>query len=177
MGTMRCVKVLFIFFFVISCNEYINYDDSFGSILIKDWNFSRCPKEITFEIYEKNSNLKKVIDTIFDIDIYNDNCHPKYNKFNKIIKTSTYNKQILLSSYTRYKGQINYDMRLIIDDSIEYKITDIKTKIDTTFKAFSIGRKYYINNSIYSMKVNNQKVENESADIVLLAKLGKIIKK
>lgn len=80
-----------------------------------------------FEKYEKKSNFKNLIDSTSGFDI-NINCLPKYDKFNNIIPTSPYNDQMILTPYVPYNGKINYDIKLVIDDSLVYKITDITYK-------------------------------------------------
>jgi hypothetical protein len=116
-----------------------------------------------------------MIDSSSDFDL-NSNCLAKYNKHNERVKTSTYNEQLILSPFINYKGKINYDIRLIIDDSIEYKITDIESKRDTTHRTFTLGRKYYIDNKICKMNVNGHKLHNDSGSFEISATISKIIK-
>jgi hypothetical protein len=86
--------------------------------------------------------------------------------------------QRLFTPDSLYKGKINYDIRIVIDDSLEYNITDVKTRKDTTKYVFTLGRKYYIDNIIYSMIINGHQYNNESMNnITIITKLGKIIKK
>lgn len=178
MDISKYISLLSFIFLFTSCNEYFNDDYSFQGIHLKDWNSSSCPKKITFEKYVKNSNFKNLIDTNSDFDI-NSNCLPKYDKYNKKVKTSTYNEQLILSPYVLYKGEINYDIRLVIDDSLEYKITDIQSHRDTTLYVFTLGRKYYIDNRIHSMIINGYKSDNKDAknNIRIPTKIGMIIKK
>ncbi|WP_316633027.1 hypothetical protein [uncultured Flavobacterium sp.] len=176
MDTLKCFSLICLCFLVTSCNEYFNEDYSFQGIYLKKWKSSICPKKVILEKYVKKSNFKELIDSSSDFDI-NSNCLPKYDKNNRQVKTSTYNEQLYISPYIIYKGKINYDIRLIIDDSLEYKITNIESKRDTTLYVFTLGRKYYIDNSIYKMTVNGNKLKNESATLEIPTEFGRIIKK
>ncbi|MDA6070063.1 hypothetical protein NJT12_10580 [Flavobacterium sp. AC] len=162
MGTLKYFSYLSFILLFISCNEYNDERHSFNTILLQQWNFSNCPKKIIFEKYLKNSNFKNIIE--------------KDSSFNIIC--DSINKQIIISPYEPYIDKINYDIKLIIDDDIEYEIKDIKSKLDTSFYSFSVGRKYYINYSIYSMTVNgNKSIQNNDVNIVISANDGTIKKK
>lgn len=77
---------------------------------------------------------------------------------------------------TIHKGKINYDTKIIIDDSIEYKITEIFDKIDTLHVG---GNKFVIMNNIKSLVINGKKMDNENAplNLEIPTNIGKIIKK
>ncbi|MCV9930831.1 hypothetical protein OIU80_00920 [Flavobacterium sp. LS1R47] len=167
MDTLKCFSLVCIILLFTSCDEYYKEDYSFDGIYLREWDSSICPKKIVFEKYAKNSNLKNLIqkDSNFNIE----GCNRSKSKFNQRIFTPS----------TLYSGQINYDIKLIIDDSLQYEITNIKSKLDTTSFTFTLGRKYYIDNRIYSMMVNGHKLDNKDAknNIWIPTKIGKIIKK
>jgi hypothetical protein len=164
---LRFISVISFFYLFTSCNEYYKNDYSFDGIYLREWKSSICPKKIVFEKYVKNSNLEKLIqkDSSFNIE----GCDRINSKFNQRIFTTS----------VLYSGQINYDIRLNIDDSLEYEITDIKSKLDTTHFTFTLGRKYYIDNRIYSMIINGHKLNNKDAknNMRIPTKIAKFIKK
>lgn len=125
-----------------------------------------CPRKIIFERYTKNSNFKNLIDINYDFDI--EDCDSIYIKSN----------QRILRPNFPVKGQIDYDIRLIVDDSLEYEIIDINGKIDTVTSG---GRPhdFVIMNNIKSLVVNGQKLDDTKAplNIDIPTKLGKFIKK
>ncbi|MCV9930840.1 hypothetical protein OIU80_00965 [Flavobacterium sp. LS1R47] len=178
MDTLKFISLLGLVFLFTSCykNEYKKSEDSFQNIYLREWNSSICPQKVVFEKYKKNSNFKNLINGSSDFDI-NSNCLPKYDKFNKKVPTSTYNDQMVLTPYIFFTGQINYDIRLVIDDSLEYKITAIQDEIDTI--ADRGRKKWIIMNNIKSLVVNGHKLDNKNAplSIEIPTKIGKIIKK
>ncbi|KQB37107.1 hypothetical protein [Flavobacterium aquidurense] len=167
MDTLRFISVISLFYLFTSCNEYYKNDYSFDGIYLREWNSSICPKKIVLEKYVKKSNFKKLIqkDSSFNIE----GCDRTNSKFN----------QRIFTPFNLYSGQINYDIKLIIDDSLEYEITDIKSKLDTTHFTFALGKKYYIDNRIYSMIINGHKLHNKDAknNIRVPTKIAKFIKK
>ncbi|MCV9930833.1 hypothetical protein OIU80_00930 [Flavobacterium sp. LS1R47] len=86
--------------------------------------------------------------------------------------------QRILRPNIEFVGPINYDIRLIIDDSIQYRITDVVNKIDTVFSGGRPGD-FIIMNNIKSLVVNGHKLDNKNASlsIEIPTKIGKIIKK
>jgi hypothetical protein len=179
MVKFKFITTFCIVFIFISCHEtkYATKDQSFNNIYLRGWNSTRCPSKIVFEKYEKKSNFKNLIDSTSGFDI-NINCLPKYDKFNNIIPTSPYNDQMILTPYVPYNGKINYDIKLVIDDSLVYKITDIKDGIDTVSARSGPG-KWIIMNNIKSLVVNGKKLDNKNTplSIEIPTKLGKVIKK
>lgn len=156
-------------FLFISCNnksEYSKDDSSFYGIYLKEWNSLLCPKKILFEKYEKNSSFKIIIrgDTRFNIE----GCENEVKEINQRIFTP-------IVSYT---GKIDYDIKLIIDDSLEFKITSIDNKIDTVFSGGRPGD-FIIMNNISSFIVNGYKVDNSKTplNIEIPTKTGKVLKK
>jgi hypothetical protein len=107
MGTLRFISVISFFYLFTSCNEYYKNDYSFDGIYLREWNSSVCPKKIVLEKYIKESNFKKLIqkDSSFNIE----GCDGTKSKFN----------QKIFTPFNLYSGQINYDIKLIIDDSLE----------------------------------------------------------
>lgn len=167
MDTLKYISLGCISLLMFSCNEYFNKNYSFQSIYLKDWNSSICPNKIVYERYEKNTNFKKMIDSFSDFEIRD--CESEMQKYN----------QRLFTPNTLFEGQINYDIRIVIDDSLEFKITDVRNVRDTTKYVFTLGKKYYIDNAIYSMRVNGYLSNNikSKRNIELKTKLGKLIKK
>lgn len=178
MDTLKYISLAGLICFFTSCyrDEYIKNEESFFSIYLKEWNSTICPEKIVFEKYEKNSNFKNLIDRNSDFDI-NSNCLPKYDKSNKKVPISTYNDQIVLTPYIFFTGEINYDIKLTINDSLEYKIIAIQDEIDTI--ADRGRKKWIIMNNIKSLVVNGHKLDNTKAplNIDIPTKIGKIIKK
>ncbi|TDW51755.1 hypothetical protein EV144_101432 [Flavobacterium sp. 270] len=166
MAISKYLKLGSVFLLLTSCSEYFNQDYSFQGIYLKEWNSSVCPKKIVYEKYERKTNFTKIINSYSDFEIRD--CESQVLKYN----------QRLFTPITLYKGQINYDIRLIIDDSLEFKITNIHTIRDTTKYVFTLGKKYYINNTICSMIINGHHSDNKDAknNIVILTKLGNVIK-
>lgn len=125
-----------------------------------------CPKKVTFGKYVKNTDFNDLINN--DLDFYVRDCDSIYASFN----------QRILSPNVAYIGQINYDIKLVIDNSLEYKITDIKDGIDTISLRSGPG-KWIIMNNIKSFIVNGHKLDNKNApfSIDIPTKLGKVIKK
>ncbi|MFD2940663.1 hypothetical protein [Flavobacterium notoginsengisoli] len=166
MDTLKCFSLMLISLLLISCNEYIDRDYSLQGIYLKEWNSSICPKKVVYEEYIKNTNFKKIIYTHSSFEIRD--CEIEMHKYNQRLFTPK-----ILTNKT-----INYDIRIVIDDSLEYKITDIKSRRDTTKYVFALGRKCYIDNTIYSMLVNDHQYDNKKSinNIVLITKSGRIIK-
>lgn len=174
MATLKYLRLSVLVLLFYNCDEYNNNDDSFSGIYLNDWNSSVCPKKIIFEKYVKKSNFKSLIECSSDFDI---ECNIKYDKFNNKIITPKSKEDRLLTPYVSYKGIINYDVRLVINDSLEFKITDIKTKKHTNVRSFSISKKHYTSNILNSIVVNGYKLNNDSRDFLIPTKLGKVIKK
>jgi hypothetical protein len=86
--------------------------------------------------------------------------------------------QNFIQKNIEFVGPINYNIRLIIDDSIQYRITDVVNKIDTVFSGDRPGD-FIIMNNIKSLVVNGHKLDNENVplSIEIPTKIGKIIKK
>ncbi|OXG09018.1 hypothetical protein BC749_103175 [Flavobacterium araucananum] len=168
MDILKFTSICFFVFILTSCheNKYKKSDKSFQGIYLREWNSLICPKKIVFEKYIKNSNFKKMIESDSNFDIKG--CERTESKFN----------QRILKPNVSYTGQINYDIKLIIDDSLVYKITDIKDGIDTVL-GHSGPRKWIIMNNIKSLVINGHKLDNKKAalNIDIPTKLGKVIKK
>lgn len=77
-----------------------------------------------------------------------------------------------------YSGHINYDIKLIVDDSLEYKITNIQDKLDTISGKSGRG-KWIVMNNIKSLVINGHRIDNTKTPLNfdIPTKLGKIIKK
>lgn len=167
METLRFVS-LSIFFILLNCKrlEYTKVDNSFYDIYLRKWNSSICPKKIVLEKYVKNSNFKILTSSYSDFKVLDcDSIHFKFN-------------QRILRPNVAFIGSINYDIRLIIDDSIQYKITDVINKIDTVFSGGRPGD-FIIMNNIKSLVINGHRLDNKNAplSIEIPTKLGKVIKK
>lgn len=144
---------------------YKKSDESFQVICLKNWNSIICPKKVIFERYEKETFFKKLIDKNSNFEI--GDCAPIYKEL----------EQRTISPAIPYVGKINYDIKLIIDDSLEYKITAIQNKVDTVF-AGGKGN-FIIMNNIKSLVINGHKIDNKNTqlNIEIPTQLGKIIKK
>ncbi|OMQ13184.1 hypothetical protein [[Flexibacter] sp. ATCC 35103] len=176
MDTLKFISAIVISFFLINCRQitYEKSDESFYYIVLEKWNSSKCPKKIVYERYVKNSNFKNKIKSDSDFTI---NCDDE----------SANNNQRIIFPNKNYIGKVDYDIRLIIDDSIEYKITEIQSKIDTVFLGGRPGD-YTIMNSIKSLNINEHQLDNSivkqsvihiprKVSIYIPTKIGKIIKK
>ncbi|OMQ13185.1 hypothetical protein [[Flexibacter] sp. ATCC 35103] len=141
-------------------------DESFHSIYMRDWKTSVCPKKVVLEKYMKNTDFKKLLSSDSDFDIRN--CDSIYASLN----------QRIISPNVTYIGQINYDIKLVIDDSLVYRITDIKDGIDTVSGRSGPG-KWIIMNNIKSLVINGHKLDNSKTPLSfnIPTKLGKVIKK
>jgi hypothetical protein len=168
MGTLKFISLEGFIFLFASCykTEYKQSDESFHGIYLLEWNSTVCPKKIVLEKYVKKSNFKKLIESDSNFDV--EGCEKTASKFN----------QRILTPDVSYKGQINYDIKLIIDDSIVYNLTDIKDGIDTLSVRSGLG-KFLIMNNIKSIVVNGHKLDNTKApfNIDIPTKLGKVMKK
>lgn len=167
MDTLKCISLL-MFIILLNCKrvEYTKVDKSFYDIYLREWNSSICPKKIVFARYVKNSNFKNLINQYSDFEVKDcDSIHLKFN-------------QRILRPNVVLVGSINYDIRLIIDDSIYYNITNIVNEIDTVFSGGRPGD-FTIMNNIKSLVVNGYKLNNKNAplSIEIPTKLGKVIKK
>lgn len=169
MDILKCTSL--VFFLLLGCkkNTYTNDNNSFNTIIMTQWNSPACPKKIMYERYVKNSNFKTKIktDSVFDrSDCENDN--KSYNQ-------KTFVPYILGTDQRFILGSINYDIRLVFDDSLEFKITSIKNKIDT-IPDYPRGHFIVINN-ISSLIVNGHKLENSDSpsNMKISTKLGNII--
>lgn len=147
MDTLRHIKLISLCFLLCNCRriEYIKSDETFHFIMFYQWNSSKCPKRVTYERFIKNSKFTNKI--ISDTD-FNINCNEK----------PPYNHRIIFPNKP-YSGPINYDINLIVDDSIEFKITSIENRIDTVFLGGRPGD-LVIMNSIKSLIVNGHKLDN-----------------
>ncbi|MXO05631.1 hypothetical protein [Flavobacterium sp. HBTb2-11-1] len=167
MDTSKYFSILLIFVFF-NCKrvEYIKEDKSFYDIYLRGWKSSVCPKKIVFEKYVKNSNFKNFIGSYSDFEI--GDC----DSINKELN------QRIISPNKAFLGSINYDIRLIINDSLEYKITMIDNKVDTVFSGGRQGD-FIIMNNIKSFEINGNKLDNKNAplSIEIPTNLGLILKK
>lgn len=167
MDILKCISLLSISILLISCkkNTYKKSNESFQVICLKNWESDICPKKVVLERYNKKTYFKELIDKNSDFEI--EDCEPLYASL----------KQRTINPNVPYLGKINYDIRLIIDDSLEYKITEIQNKVDTVF-AGGKGN-FVIMNNIKSFVVNGHKLDNKNAplSIEIPTKLGKTIKK
>jgi hypothetical protein len=168
MGISRFSSLLVFIFLTTGCyiDKYTEYKESFFSIYLKEWNSTICPKKIAFEKYVKNSNFKELIESNSDFEIKG--CEKTESEFNQRIFTPN----------TFYIGEINYDIKLIIDDSLEFKITNIQNKLDTVAEKAG-PKKWIIMNNINSLIVNGYELDNTKTplNIWIPTKLGKIIRK
>jgi hypothetical protein len=164
-GISKCLSIS-LFFIFLNCRrvEYAKEDKSFYDIYLRGWKSSVCPKKIVLEKYKKNSNFKNLIDSYSDFEI--GDCDSIYTESN----------QRILSPNKAFLGSINFDIRLIIDDSLEYKITMIDNKIDTVFSGGRPGD-FIIMNNIKSLVVNGHKLDNKNAplNIEIPANIGLVI--
>ncbi|TDW51756.1 hypothetical protein EV144_101433 [Flavobacterium sp. 270] len=173
MDTLKYISLIVLLIFI-NCKRitYTKDNSSFDNIILRDWNSSICPKKIIYERYVKNSNFKKLIktDSIFDTR----DCEEGYKTFNQRVLIP-----YILGTEQRFiTGKIDYDVRLVLDDSLEFKITFINNKIDTVFSGGRPGDLIIMNN-IKSLIVNGYKLDNTKSplNIDIPTKLGKIIKK
>jgi hypothetical protein len=166
MDILKYTKLLILTFFFISCHKttYKKSNESFYQIYFRNWNSSVCPKKMIFEIYKKNSKFEKLIKRDSDFEI--SGCDSSESRFNQRIFTPN----------VAYIGEMNYDIKLIVDDSIEYKITQIESKIDTVYAR---GHAFVIMNNIKSLDINGHKLDNKNAplSIEIPTKIGLVIKK
>ncbi|MCV9930839.1 hypothetical protein OIU80_00960 [Flavobacterium sp. LS1R47] len=176
MGILKYISLVGLSILLVNCRRitYEKSDVSFYYIVLDQWNSSICPKKVVYERYVKNSEFKNKIKSYSDFVI---NCNDK---------SIAYNQRILFPN-EMFVGRINYDIRLVIDDSIEYKIVDIHDRIDTVFLGGRPGD-YVIMNSIKSLAVNGHQLDNTIAKptvihtprevtIEIPTKIGEIIKK
>ncbi|MGN7808710.1 hypothetical protein [Flavobacterium sp. 22076] len=167
MDILKFISVLLLLFFF-SCKRitYTKKEDSFYGIHLKEWNSSICPKKVIYERYQKKSNFLKKIKTDSNFEVRD--CDSLYKPSNQ---------RVFIPS-VKFTGQIDYDIRLVIDDRIEYKITSIDNKIDTVFYGGHPGDLTIMNN-IRSLVVNGYKLDNSNTplNIFIPTNLGKVIKK
>ncbi|MBE8724251.1 hypothetical protein [Flavobacterium hungaricum] len=167
MGILKYIS-LFSFFIFLGCKNitYTSINDSFYGIYLKDWNSSLCPKKAVYQRYVKGSNFKEMIISNSDFDI--GDCEDIYKSTNQRIFTPK----------KSYNGIIDYDIRFIINDSLEYKITSIDNNIDTIFSGGRPGD-FIIMNNIKSFIVNGHKVDNSETplNIFIPTKFGKVLNK
>lgn len=63
------------------------------------------------------------------------------------------------------EGVVTSDIKLIVNDSIEFQISDVVTVKDTIVRTFTLSKRYYVSNMIKSFKLNGEYVDNDDYQI------------
>lgn len=118
MDTLKYIKnmlFLLLLFNLYSCHND-NREFVKSEIWIWDWNDSSIPKKAYLLRYENESSYGKLLDTY-----KNDVLKIKFDTLNK--------KKYLLLNFKNPQSKLatQFDYKLIIDDTIQYKILDFKT--------------------------------------------------
>lgn len=136
--------------FFLSCDKYYNSQESFDRILLKK-NTDIYIKKVELFKYKKNTSFNILESRGLEFEIFND----------------TINNELYLNPKFDNQGVINSDLLLLINDSLEIRISDIKTIRDTVVKSFTLSKRFYIENKIYSFKLNHQTIINDDYSISL----------
>lgn len=151
--------------------------DSFY-VLLSGLTFIGC----NFDKYEYNTNLFDVIvitdwkkeKSIYDIELtFNKEKDTMVLGFQDFkLFQDTINQSILIEPIKKQEITHNFSMSLLINDSIKYDFQNIEIVKDTTYRAFTLSRRYYICNKIIA-NINGKKTENK-VHIMLPYRLGKV---
>lgn len=164
MVILKCPKFLVLIgvLSVIGCNseEYIVTDYAFDSFILENWKFSTKPDHIALEKIDKDGKLIK---------------NEKLITFETTI--DTVRNVVFIVPTPNLKGKVNFDMKLILNDSMVFNIKNIKSSRDTLVRRFSMSKKVYVYNSIDTVMVNGRQQKGGTADIYLSLDVAKIIKK
>ena len=132
--------LVFLSILLVACKEHNNKFDGFLSF---GWAVDSIPKKGVVYVCKKNTNFMEVVDSISVVNI-------------EVIDSSTMNVFFFVGSY---KLPYDKDYRLLIDDSIEFCISNIlrEERVDSCHWTMGGPFKHHI---ISSMKVNNNIYHN-----------------
>ncbi|KQO22827.1 hypothetical protein ASF10_10730 [Flavobacterium sp. Leaf82] len=185
MAILTFLKYSSILLMITSCNKYEEDTKIYDFIAIKNWETKIADNEkglININIksklfyYEKNTNFKKLtkIDSIFEVTRELDSGTEK---------NPTKSYSLIITPKFENDKSINDDMILLLNDSIEYRFTNVCFIKDTVKRPTFIGYKFTIR---YNLKatVNDKQINyadtlksaHQSSYISLDATLGKRIK-
>jgi hypothetical protein len=153
MAISKCIRYWFILTTVLfsSCDSYETSNRAFEEIILKNNSQQITIKKAELLKYKKGTNFKIVESKSSDFDI----------------TKSTVNDDVYLTAKFDNDGKISSDLVLFINDTMEFKISEINTVRDTLKRSFTMSRQYYISNKIKSFKVNGKNVDNDDRSIVL----------
>lgn len=157
---------LFILFLFSSCNEYVEDKQIYDLISIENWKQKDNVRVVLYQ-YEKNTNFKKLIaiDSLFEVSI------------------DTLHHNLRIIPEFKNDEPITNDMRLVLNDNLEYRFTNvyfIKDSLKLANPLGFLGRKiivrYNLKATVNNLKINyvdTLKSERQSSYISLDARLGK----
>jgi len=152
---------IFLVVFFISCNDSNVSDFAFEDIIIKN--------DVPDVLVAKAEMVKYKQGSGFTAS--------ESDKLKFTIIKDTINNETYLTPKFDNKGILTSDIVILINDSLQFKITDIITVKDTTTKAFSGRKTQDIANKIKSFKSNSIQVENNGASFKLKLSDAKNINK
>lgn len=130
---------------MISCTSYKATNTAFESIVISGTGKPFVIKKAEMLKYKKGTNYKTLEFKSSDFEIVQ----------------SKINKETYLTPMFDNEGAVTSDIKLIVNDSVEFKISDIVTVRDTMVRTFTLSKRYYISNIIKSFKLNSEHVDND----------------
>lgn len=170
MDILKCISIVFIFFFLASCfGDNVKETDSqnFSYIEITDYPLNNeNGKSAKLILYKKGSDFKEKIKEYSNFS------------FNSYTPQNTTGKSLNIKLNFDNSAPINSDMELIVDQTFYYQFKDISVKNDTLKKANILGDDLYIHKNIKAvingkpMEFNEYKI-HESKSIQLPFSLAK----
>jgi len=164
MDILKCTNlrlyILFILVVFSSCNDFEKSDAAFEDIILTNDKENVTVIKASMVKYKKGSDFGVSESGKLDFTIIKD----------------TINNEIYLTPNFDNKGVLTSDARILINDSLEYKISDVVTVKDTMTKSFSGSKKQLVSNKIKSFKSNGRQIVNDGLSIKLKISDAKNIK-
>lgn len=161
-NTSKWHKLLVCFFIIIlGCDNdrYTYSNESFQNIIISNWESNKKPYKIVLEKYKLNTNFNQKIDEV--------------TNFETIIDTSL--NEIFISPLKKKMGKVDTDLKLTINDTLIYEISNIKSSKDTVFRKFGISRTFHVYNAIDTLNINGKiMIKKNTGHIYLSTKMAKM---
>ncbi|WP_346881324.1 hypothetical protein [uncultured Algibacter sp.] len=164
MDTLKCYNLLLFFCVIlVSCkrDRYYISNEPFDNISIRNWKSNAEPVKIVLEEFEANSNFNQRI---------NVNSNFKIN-------LDTLRNRLRLTPVSKKEGKIETDLKLTINDTLVFEISNIKTSSDTIKRTFNLGRTFHVYNALDTINVNGNLVYGKNTGhIKLYMEMAKVQK-
>lgn len=146
---MKRLLLLTVILIMISCTSYEATDTAFESIVISGTGKPFVINKAEMLKYKKGTNYKTLEFKSSDFEIVQ----------------SEINKETYLTPNFDNEGVVTSDIKLIVNDSVEFKLSDIVIVRDTMVRTFTLSKRYYISNMIKSFRLNGEHVNNDDYQI------------